>query len=32
MTLSKAGNYKFVFTAMDKEKPTLSVSVADATP
>ncbi|WP_323883292.1 pullulanase-type alpha-1,6-glucosidase [Aeromonas hydrophila] len=32
MTLSKAGNYKFVFTAMNKEKPTLSVSVADATP
>lgn len=32
MTLSKAGNYKFVFTAMDKDKPTLSVSVADATP
>lgn len=32
MTLSKTGNYKFVFTAMNKEKPTLSVSVADATP
>ncbi|MFB2829973.1 pullulanase-type alpha-1,6-glucosidase [Aeromonas jandaei] len=32
MTLSKAGNYRFVLTAMDKEKPTLSVSVAGATP
>ncbi|WP_256028895.1 pullulanase-type alpha-1,6-glucosidase [Aeromonas sp. EERV15] len=30
--LAKVGNYKFVFTAMNKEKPTLSVSVADATP
>ncbi|PTT46117.1 DUF3372 domain-containing protein [Aeromonas sp. HMWF016] len=32
LDLAKAGNYKFVFTAMDKEKPTLSVSVADSTP
>jgi pullulanase len=30
--LAKVGSYKFVFTAMSKEKPTLSVSVADATP
>ncbi|WP_421182736.1 pullulanase-type alpha-1,6-glucosidase [Aeromonas enteropelogenes] len=30
MTLDKAGSYRFVLTAMDKEHPTLSVSVTES--
>lgn len=30
LDLAKAGSYKFVFTAMNKEKPTLSVSVTES--
>ncbi|MGY3865189.1 pullulanase-type alpha-1,6-glucosidase [Aeromonas bivalvium] len=32
LALDKAGSYKFVFTAMSKEKPTLSVSFTAPTP
>lgn len=30
LDLAKAGSYKFVFTAMNKDKPTLSVSVTES--